>query len=340
MKKSRIGAGTKAGHLSYLGDAVIGENTNIGAGTITCNYDGVNKDVTTIGSNVFIGSNTALVAPVSVGDGAYTASGSVITDDVPADAVAFGRARQENKPKAARRKAQGQGAGGKGRWRRRRGKADVRNRRDHRHGAGRAAPRRRAGERLELSNWAMIAPWRRWHAGTWLHRAAAGRRQARQSCDQARHGTARWQYRHWPHPLGDARRADRGQRPSTCDRQGRDRSQWHHREFPRAARGSGQGRLSAQDADRHGIGRALGDARDRSRSRPRNGGRPDAENPARRFRPSLHVQGARQAADCRPARRAAGRRLWRDRDVSGLGRHGAGAVHPRGWAICSMATGR
>jgi bifunctional UDP-N-acetylglucosamine pyrophosphorylase/glucosamine-1-phosphate N-acetyltransferase len=98
VKKSKIGAGTKAGHLSYLGDAVIGEKTNIGAGTITCNYDGVNKDVTTIGSNVFIGSNTSLVAPVSVGDGAYTASGSVISHDVPADALAFGRARQENKP--------------------------------------------------------------------------------------------------------------------------------------------------------------------------------------------------------------------------------------------------
>jgi len=98
VKNSRIGAGTKAGHLSYLGDAVIGEKTNIGAGTITCNYDGVNKDVTTIGSNVFIGSNASLVAPVTIGDGAYTASGSVITEDVPADAVAFGRARQENKP--------------------------------------------------------------------------------------------------------------------------------------------------------------------------------------------------------------------------------------------------
>ena len=98
VKKSKIGAGTKAGHLSYLGDAVIGSNTNIGAGTITCNYDGVNKDTTTIGSNVFIGSNASLVAPLTIGDGAYTASGSVITDDVPADAVAFGRARQENKP--------------------------------------------------------------------------------------------------------------------------------------------------------------------------------------------------------------------------------------------------
>jgi bifunctional UDP-N-acetylglucosamine pyrophosphorylase/glucosamine-1-phosphate N-acetyltransferase len=98
VKKSRIGAGTKAGHLSYLGDAEIGSKTNIGAGTITCNYDGVNKDKTVIGDNVFIGSNASLVAPVAIGDGAYTASGSVITEDVPADAVAFGRARQENKP--------------------------------------------------------------------------------------------------------------------------------------------------------------------------------------------------------------------------------------------------
>ena len=98
VKKSRIAAGTKAGHLSYLGDAEIGENTNIGAGTITCNYDGVNKDRTVIGKNAFIGSNASLVAPVTIGDGAYTASGSVITEDVPADAVAFGRARQVNKP--------------------------------------------------------------------------------------------------------------------------------------------------------------------------------------------------------------------------------------------------
>ncbi|GAB5427229.1 MAG: bifunctional UDP-N-acetylglucosamine diphosphorylase/glucosamine-1-phosphate N-acetyltransferase GlmU [Devosia indica] len=98
VKKSKIGAGTKAGHLSYLGDAEIGTKTNIGAGTITCNYDGVNKDKTIIGDNVFIGSNASLVAPVNIGDGAYTASGSVITQDVPADALALGRARQENKP--------------------------------------------------------------------------------------------------------------------------------------------------------------------------------------------------------------------------------------------------
>lgn len=97
VKNSRIGAGTKAGHLSYLGDAEIGTGTNIGAGTITCNYDGVNKDKTLIGDNVFIGSNASLVAPLSIGDGAYTASGSVITQDVPADALALGRTRQENK---------------------------------------------------------------------------------------------------------------------------------------------------------------------------------------------------------------------------------------------------
>jgi bifunctional UDP-N-acetylglucosamine pyrophosphorylase/glucosamine-1-phosphate N-acetyltransferase len=98
VKKSRIGAGTKAGHLSYLGDAIIGTKTNIGAGTITCNYDGVNKDQTIIGDDVFIGSNASLVAPVTIGNGAYTASGSVITQDVPPDALALGRARQENKP--------------------------------------------------------------------------------------------------------------------------------------------------------------------------------------------------------------------------------------------------
>lgn len=98
VKKSRIGAGTKAGHLSYLGDAVIGSNTNIGAGTITCNYDGVNKEQTTIGDGVFVGSNSSLVAPVKLGDNAYIASGSVITDDVPPAALALGRARQVNKP--------------------------------------------------------------------------------------------------------------------------------------------------------------------------------------------------------------------------------------------------
>jgi len=97
VKASRLGAGVKASHLSYLGDSEIGAGTNIGAGTITCNYDGFNKWRTTIGAGAFIGSNTALVAPVTVGDGAYVATGSVITSDVPADALTIARARQVDK---------------------------------------------------------------------------------------------------------------------------------------------------------------------------------------------------------------------------------------------------
>ncbi|WP_426238369.1 bifunctional UDP-N-acetylglucosamine diphosphorylase/glucosamine-1-phosphate N-acetyltransferase GlmU [Pararhizobium sp. DWP1-1-3] len=102
VKKAEIGAGAKVNHLTYIGDAFVGEKTNIGAGTITCNYDGVNKHITRIGANAFIGSNSSLVAPVSIGDGALVASGSVVTQDVPADAVAFGRARQEIKPGRAK----------------------------------------------------------------------------------------------------------------------------------------------------------------------------------------------------------------------------------------------
>ncbi len=103
IKKADIGKGAKVNHLTYIGDASIGPGSNIGAGTITCNYDGVNKDRTVIGSNAFIGSNTSLVAPISIGDNAYIASGSVLTEDVPADALAFGRARQVNKPGYAKK---------------------------------------------------------------------------------------------------------------------------------------------------------------------------------------------------------------------------------------------
>src|SRR5438477_435172 len=98
VKATRLGAGAKANHLSYLGDSEIGAGTNIGAGTITCNYDGFNKHRTVIGENAFIGSNTAFVAPVTVGDGAYVATGSVVTEDVPKDALTIARARQANKP--------------------------------------------------------------------------------------------------------------------------------------------------------------------------------------------------------------------------------------------------
>jgi len=98
LKKSTIGEGTKAMHLSYLGDAKIGSKSNIGAGTITCNYDGFHKYPTSIGNKVFIGSDTALVAPVRVGDGAYIAAGSTITENVPSDGLGIARGRQVNKP--------------------------------------------------------------------------------------------------------------------------------------------------------------------------------------------------------------------------------------------------
>lgn len=103
IKASDLAAGAKVNHLSYVGDSSVGANTNIGAGTITCNYDGFRKHRTTIGANAFVGTNSLLVAPVSVGDGAYIGTGSVITDDVPADALAIGRARQVNKPGLAAR---------------------------------------------------------------------------------------------------------------------------------------------------------------------------------------------------------------------------------------------
>jgi bifunctional UDP-N-acetylglucosamine pyrophosphorylase/glucosamine-1-phosphate N-acetyltransferase len=97
IKAARVGAGAKVNHLSYIGDAEIGEKTNIGAGVITCNYDGVKKHKTKIGKNAFVGSNAALVAPVNIGDGALVAAGSVITEDVPAGEMAIGRGRQVNK---------------------------------------------------------------------------------------------------------------------------------------------------------------------------------------------------------------------------------------------------
>jgi bifunctional UDP-N-acetylglucosamine pyrophosphorylase/glucosamine-1-phosphate N-acetyltransferase len=103
IKNAVLGEGAKANHLTYLGDATVGEGSNVGAGTITCNYDGFLKHRTTIGAKVFIGSNTALVAPVSVGDGALIAAGSTITEDVPADAVAVERSTQQVREGAAAR---------------------------------------------------------------------------------------------------------------------------------------------------------------------------------------------------------------------------------------------
>jgi bifunctional UDP-N-acetylglucosamine pyrophosphorylase/glucosamine-1-phosphate N-acetyltransferase len=103
VKEALIEAGAKANHLSYIGDATVGAGANVGAGTITCNYDGVAKHRTEIGKKAFIGSNSALVAPVKVGDGAYIGSGSVITQDVPSDALAVARGRQAIKEGGARR---------------------------------------------------------------------------------------------------------------------------------------------------------------------------------------------------------------------------------------------
>jgi bifunctional UDP-N-acetylglucosamine pyrophosphorylase / glucosamine-1-phosphate N-acetyltransferase len=97
IKKTRLDKGAKANHLAYLGDGFVGEGANIGAGTIFCNYDGFTKNVTRIGKGAFIGSDSQLVAPVTVGDGAYVATGTTVTKDVPADALAIGRAKQENK---------------------------------------------------------------------------------------------------------------------------------------------------------------------------------------------------------------------------------------------------
>jgi len=103
IKNAELGRGAKVNHLSYVGDASVGEAANIGAGTITCNYDGVFKHRTTIGEQAFIGSNSALVAPVTIENGGYVASGSVVTKDVPSGDLAIARARQVNKPGLAAR---------------------------------------------------------------------------------------------------------------------------------------------------------------------------------------------------------------------------------------------
>ncbi len=126
LKKSRVGRGSKVPHVSYVGDTTVGEDVNVGAGTVTCNYDGVKKSETVIGDGAFVGTNSSLVAPVVIGDGAYVAAGSVITKDVPAGALAVERSQQvikegwaAKRPKRAHGAAQrppvgGLGAGGEG----------------------------------------------------------------------------------------------------------------------------------------------------------------------------------------------------------------------------------
>ena len=97
MKKTELGEGSKANHLSYLGDATIAEGVNIGAGTITCNYDGARKHQTVIGKNVFLGSDTQLIAPVTIGEGSVVAAGTTVTQNVPADSLAIARVAQVNR---------------------------------------------------------------------------------------------------------------------------------------------------------------------------------------------------------------------------------------------------
>jgi bifunctional UDP-N-acetylglucosamine pyrophosphorylase / glucosamine-1-phosphate N-acetyltransferase len=111
LKKSVVGEGSKVPHLSYVGDTRIGAKSNIGAGTITCNYDGFAKHPTTIGNKVFVGSDSVLVAPVRIGNGAYVAAGSVITENVPSDALGIARGRQANKPGWAAKKRREMAAG-------------------------------------------------------------------------------------------------------------------------------------------------------------------------------------------------------------------------------------
>jgi bifunctional UDP-N-acetylglucosamine pyrophosphorylase/glucosamine-1-phosphate N-acetyltransferase len=121
VKNSRLGPGTKANHLTYLGDSDVGSKVNVGAGTVTCNYDGRDKHRTAIGDGAFVGSDTMLVAPVEVGAGATTAAGSVVTHDVPPGALAVGRARQRNvkdwerrrrRPPKEEERSEGGGGGG------------------------------------------------------------------------------------------------------------------------------------------------------------------------------------------------------------------------------------
>ncbi len=155
VKKSVLAEDVKAMHLTYLGDASVGRGTNVGAGTITCNYDGVRKNPTTIGERVFVGSGTELVAPVSVGDGAYIAAGSTVTEDVPADALAVARARQINKegwaaerrarqPQASKR--EGGNAGSP------RSKLETRNSKRAESAGKRSAAGRKAAPRHEKSS--------------------------------------------------------------------------------------------------------------------------------------------------------------------------------------------
>ena len=243
LKKARIGRGAKVPHLSYVGDATLGADVNFGAGAITCNYDGVNKNETVIGDGAFIGTNSALVAPLTVGDGAYVAAGSVITKDVPADALAVARGRQVIREGWARRKKKphARHEGGLGHvWNRRLHRRPER-RRHHPRGSQEArVPRLRLGGR------------RRGRARG-PARSGAPRAASRSSRDSCASGRSPAVDRHRPHPLGHARAAHRRERAPAHRRLGhaRRRPQRHHRELPARSRSASRprGTVHARETD-------------------------------------------------------------------------------------------
>ena len=224
--------GSKVNHLSYVGDARVGGGANVGAGVITCNYDGFAKHRTEIGEGAFIGSNAALVAPVSIGAGAMVGAGSTITGDVAADAMAVARAAA----------ARGGGAAAPGFARSRRGGREAGLKSCAGSSAssarGAAAPLLLDGlKRLEYRGYDSAG---RRDPGRRRDRTPARRRQARPSGGVAGGEAARRRGRHRPHTVGDARRGDDRQRASSRRCARRRGAQRHRREFPGTTRPSGR----------------------------------------------------------------------------------------------------
>ena len=306
--------GAKANHLTYLGDADVGAGTNIGAGTITCNYDGFAKHRTTIGARSFIGSDVALVAPVAVGDGAFVAAGSV-------DHRGRGARRDGVRARAAGDEARPRGgvAGGE-----REASADVRHRRRDRPSAGGAADAGGAA----AAGISRLRQRRHRHPGERPHRPPPRRRQARQPGGGAGALAAGRHHRHRPHALGDARRADREQRASARHRARLRGAQRHHREPRRTARRAGGGRAGVQHRDRYRDGRAARRSEFAARHGAGRGGRRGVPPAGGRLRAGDDLRRPSRADDRRAAWRAAGGRVRRGRDVSRLRRAGAGAADP------------
>ena len=224
-RRRRSARGSKANHLAYLGDATIGDDVNIGAGTITCNYDGVNKHHTVIEDDVFIGSDSQLIAPVTVGDGAYVAAGSSITEDVPADALAIARGRQTTSQAGPPQRRASQSAGAR--------LTHVRHRRLRRAQTARCRSSSKA-----CGGWSIAATTRPASPSSATARCeirrSAGKLSRLEDVLAAR--STRRPVRHRPHALGDARPADGRERASAprLHRPHRRRPQRHHRELPRA----------------------------------------------------------------------------------------------------------